>query len=143
MVTNTVVPPGEEVFNTYGEDLSNADLLVRYGFMSDVNENDRVSFPISIIPDLDLDLSALEELELVLGPGLDGAYIDSDGVMSRQLFLHVTAMEKQSELDDILSSKAIVQKVVDFCTERKDHLGKVDVDHLDVSPSKCSRRLWH
>jgi hypothetical protein len=33
MVTNAVILPGTEVFNTYGNSLSNAQLLARYGFM--------------------------------------------------------------------------------------------------------------
>ena len=40
MVVNAVVAPGEEVFNTYGAKLTNAELLVRYGFMLDANDND-------------------------------------------------------------------------------------------------------
>jgi len=32
MVTNAVVRPGHEVFNTYGETLSNLELLINYGF---------------------------------------------------------------------------------------------------------------
>lgn len=32
MVTNGMIAPGSEVFNTYGE-LSNAELLLQYGFM--------------------------------------------------------------------------------------------------------------
>ncbi|EJD07545.1 uncharacterized protein FOMMEDRAFT_24889 [Fomitiporia mediterranea MF3/22] len=40
MVTNDFVPPFSEVFNTYGEHLTNAQLLVRYGFILDINEND-------------------------------------------------------------------------------------------------------
>ncbi|KAF9479094.1 SET domain-containing protein [Pholiota conissans] len=42
MVSNTGIPPHTEVFNTYGEDLSNAQLLNQYGFILDVNENDRL-----------------------------------------------------------------------------------------------------
>lgn len=39
MVTNMVVAPGNEVFNTYGEGLGNAELLLRYGFtLADGNE---------------------------------------------------------------------------------------------------------
>lgn len=44
MVANALVPPGEEIFNTYGASLSNAELLVRYGFMLDVNDNDILSW---------------------------------------------------------------------------------------------------
>ncbi|KAJ7464726.1 hypothetical protein B0H11DRAFT_2050948 [Mycena galericulata] len=42
MVSNLAIPPNSEVFNTYGETLSNAELLVQYGFILDVNENDRL-----------------------------------------------------------------------------------------------------
>lgn len=40
MVVNAAVAPGKEVFNTYGAKLTNAELLVRYGFMLDANDND-------------------------------------------------------------------------------------------------------
>ena len=40
MVTNDSVPPFTEIFNTYGERLTNAQLLVRYGFLLDGNEHD-------------------------------------------------------------------------------------------------------
>jgi hypothetical protein len=40
MVVNAAVGPGEEVFNTYGANLTNAELLVRYGFILDANDND-------------------------------------------------------------------------------------------------------
>ncbi|KAG7448678.1 SET domain-containing protein [Guyanagaster necrorhizus] len=42
MVSNTLIPSHGEVFNTYGETLSNAQLLLRYGFILDVNDNDQV-----------------------------------------------------------------------------------------------------
>ena len=32
MVTNAVVHPAHEVFNTYGETVSNHELLINYGF---------------------------------------------------------------------------------------------------------------
>ncbi|KIK69593.1 hypothetical protein GYMLUDRAFT_512401 [Collybiopsis luxurians FD-317 M1] len=44
MVSNTHIPPHSEIFNTYGEHLTNAQLLVQYGFALDVNDNDRVSW---------------------------------------------------------------------------------------------------
>ncbi|KAH9044238.1 SET domain-containing protein [Lactarius hengduanensis] len=40
MVANAPAAPGEEIFNTYGASLSNAELLMRYGFMLDANDND-------------------------------------------------------------------------------------------------------
>lgn len=42
MISNTAIPPHTEIFNTYGEDLTNAQLLNQYGFILDVNENDRL-----------------------------------------------------------------------------------------------------
>jgi hypothetical protein len=42
MISKTAIPPHTEIFNTYGEDLTNAQLLNQYGFILDVNENDRL-----------------------------------------------------------------------------------------------------
>ena len=44
MVSNTCIPPLTEVFNTYGDSLTNAQLLSQYGFILDLNDNDRVSW---------------------------------------------------------------------------------------------------
>lgn len=44
MMANASVPPFTEVFNTYGEYLTNAQLLVRYGFALDGNDNDIISW---------------------------------------------------------------------------------------------------
>ncbi|KAI0791620.1 hypothetical protein BC629DRAFT_375615 [Irpex lacteus] len=55
MVANLVIPPGEEVFNTYGEHLTNAQLLARYGFALDGNENDVVTFDCDDLPPVDFD----------------------------------------------------------------------------------------
>ncbi|KAL1727819.1 hypothetical protein EV714DRAFT_216539 [Schizophyllum commune] len=44
MVTTTYVPPGTEVFNTYGETLTNAQLLLSYGFILKENDNDHLSW---------------------------------------------------------------------------------------------------
>ncbi|KAI0080163.1 SET domain-containing protein [Panus rudis PR-1116 ss-1] len=50
MVTNRPVAAGGEVFNTYGERLTNAQLLVRYGFALEGNENDMVSWQMDDLP---------------------------------------------------------------------------------------------
>ncbi|EIM80783.1 SET domain-containing protein [Stereum hirsutum FP-91666 SS1] len=47
MVVNAPISPYEEVFNTYGEKLTNAELLLRYGFTLDGNENDVVSWTVA------------------------------------------------------------------------------------------------
>jgi SET domain-containing protein 6 len=44
MVSNAQIQPHAEVFNTYGETLTNAQLLTQYGFVLDVNENDCVTW---------------------------------------------------------------------------------------------------
>jgi N-lysine methyltransferase SETD6 len=51
MVANAAIAPGEEIFNTYGARLSNAELLVRYGFMLDANDNDILTWSIEEIWD--------------------------------------------------------------------------------------------
>lgn len=40
MVSNAPIFADDEVFNTYGENLTNAELLMQYGFVLDGNEND-------------------------------------------------------------------------------------------------------
>ncbi|KAJ7069363.1 SET domain-containing protein [Mycena amicta] len=40
MVSNRPIPANSEIFNTYGETLTNAQLLIQYGFILDVNDND-------------------------------------------------------------------------------------------------------
>ncbi|KAJ7250045.1 hypothetical protein B0H12DRAFT_1121337 [Mycena haematopus] len=44
MVSNLAIPPNSEVFNTYGETLGNAELLVQYGFILDGNDNDHLTW---------------------------------------------------------------------------------------------------
>jgi hypothetical protein len=44
MVSNAPILPHSEVFNTYGEKLTNAQLLLRYGFSLDSNENDCITW---------------------------------------------------------------------------------------------------
>ena len=51
MVVNAAIAPGTEVFNTYGAKLSNAELLVRYGFILDANDNDTLTWTIDEIWD--------------------------------------------------------------------------------------------
>ncbi|KAI0343152.1 hypothetical protein BDW22DRAFT_1241280 [Trametopsis cervina] len=65
MVSNLPIPPHSEVFNTYGEHLTNADLLSRYGFALEGNENDVVSFDMDHLPNVYHDV-----------PGAEGSMID-------------------------------------------------------------------
>jgi SET domain-containing protein 6 len=51
MVVNAAIAPGSEIFNTYGSKLTNAELLVRYGFMLDANDNDILTWTVEEIWD--------------------------------------------------------------------------------------------
>jgi hypothetical protein len=51
MVVNATIAPDSEIFNTYGAKLTNAELLVRYGFMLDANDNDTLTWTIEEIWD--------------------------------------------------------------------------------------------
>jgi hypothetical protein len=51
MVVNAAIAPGSEIFNTYGSKLTNAELLVRYGFMLDANDNDVLTWTVEEIWD--------------------------------------------------------------------------------------------
>lgn len=51
MVVNAAIAPGSEIFNTYGPKLANAELLVRYGFMLDANDNDTLTWTVEEIWD--------------------------------------------------------------------------------------------
>jgi hypothetical protein len=44
MVSNAPILPHTQVFNTYGERLTNAELLARYGFALDENEHDCITW---------------------------------------------------------------------------------------------------
>ncbi|KAK7679455.1 hypothetical protein QCA50_017509 [Cerrena zonata] len=52
MTSNLPIPPHVQIYNTYGENLTNAQLLVRYGFAlpSGCNDNDVVSWKFHELP---------------------------------------------------------------------------------------------
>lgn len=52
MAMNDSVPPFTEVFNTYGERLTNAQLLARYGFLLDGNEHDLLDWSVREMSDV-------------------------------------------------------------------------------------------
>lgn len=61
MVSNLPIPPHAEVFNTYGERLTNAQLLARYGFVLEGNDNDTITFAPEDIRELRSSFSAAED----------------------------------------------------------------------------------
>ncbi|KDQ13749.1 hypothetical protein BOTBODRAFT_145937 [Botryobasidium botryosum FD-172 SS1] len=52
MASNTLITPGQEVFNTYDSGLTNAKLLCQYGFLLDANENDVISWSMKDLEEL-------------------------------------------------------------------------------------------
>ncbi|KAL9712231.1 hypothetical protein Ac2012v2_005309 [Leucoagaricus gongylophorus] len=112
MVSNAEILPNEEVFNTYGERLSNAELLMQYGFILDPNDNDVVHFseteiirfsaslcdgpvvPPSLskqgIMSLTESFTTSNLVSIQKPPSTEAAlYIDSDGKISVQLWLFI------------------------------------------------------
>ncbi|GAA6024991.1 hypothetical protein JCM10207_002105 [Rhodosporidiobolus poonsookiae] len=98
LVTTRPLLPGETVFNHYGPGLSNAHLLVAYGFLLEANEHDRVDISREEAREalglgepeaLALDSAALGESDLVTPPrdGDPGAlFVDADARPSPALF---------------------------------------------------------
>ena len=52
MTSNLPIPPHVQIHNTYGEHLTNSQLLVRYGFAlaSGNNDNDTISWKLYELP---------------------------------------------------------------------------------------------
>lgn len=76
MVTNLYIPPFIEIFNTYGEDLSNAQLLARYGFaLSDGNDNDIVSWDLDELEEIAASLSIDNNTDDALGTPCSGSTV--------------------------------------------------------------------
>jgi len=44
MVTNSLILPGDEIFNSYDNTMNNARLMMQYGFMLEGNSNDRIEW---------------------------------------------------------------------------------------------------
>lgn len=69
MVCNLPIAPWTEVFNTYGEHLTNAQLLARYGFALDGNDNDVVTLrPADLSSLADVTAAALRRGRDTVGP---------------------------------------------------------------------------
>ena len=112
MVTNSLIHPDTEVFNTYDSSAPNSKLLVHYGFMLEANSNDMVFFEIAELGEWleGLDGTPMEALDddqgLLRGLGASDLFfeieqdenrksgdnnstkfaINAEGVMSKRLF---------------------------------------------------------
>ncbi|KAJ6495618.1 hypothetical protein C8R47DRAFT_1115746 [Mycena vitilis] len=52
MVSKLAIPPNSEVSNSYGETLSNAELLVQYDLILDDSDNDHLTWTIDKLAEL-------------------------------------------------------------------------------------------
>jgi hypothetical protein len=149
MVTNTGVPPGEEVFNTYGETLNNAQLLCQYGFQLDINDNDLVTFSDDQLPltEYAMDFEQLQLLNSALIMHSTQCAIDSDGRISSAFWLRAThllgvdtakatqdliAYETQEEHGVPSSLKQVATFIVSLCEHHQ------VPDAISVSDVSCS-----
>ncbi len=114
MVSNTVIPPNSEVFNTYGETLTNAQLLNQYGFILDVNENDRLVWTFrealsSYCPDSIFDQSELAYRE-VHSPEL---CLNDEGKISAQLWtlLLAASLRLSGQFGDLMNAEGLIRKI--------------------------------
>ncbi|KAF8161422.1 hypothetical protein B0H34DRAFT_379734 [Crassisporium funariophilum] len=92
IVSNSPIAPLTEVFNTYGEGLTNAQLLNQYGFALDINDNDRLFWEIEEIlevlaPDQDIG-KPIEEIAVYCREILHGFSADHALFSDSQLVYH-------------------------------------------------------
>lgn len=148
MVVNAPIVTNTEIFNTYGNTLSNAQLLVQYRFVIEGNDNDRVTFQESEImhslngvieamelytwkyPEIredsvfSLQEDMLEAPEELLNhadtPG--GLWIDGDGKISSTLWTLMVYRIRQRLPPSLLAIQSPMQLmgpcVIEFCDRR-------------------------
>ncbi|RDB25405.1 Ribosomal lysine N-methyltransferase 3 [Hypsizygus marmoreus] len=92
MVSNAPILPGSEVFNTYGETLTNAQLLCQYGFVVSFNENDHISWDLADVYQSFTNTSVKHSLTL---SGLEAGYAT---VLRNLVFHGVFARLSESSL---------------------------------------------
>ncbi|KAH8093737.1 SET domain-containing protein, partial [Cristinia sonorae] len=152
MASNLYIPPFTEVFNTYGEDLTNAQLLARYGFMvSDGNEHDVVSWELeelegmygedggafrrlylSLVSAWPRDARRWEGCSSVFQPMRSGLslVVNGDGKLSHQLWMYCAARSLQR----VGMCGGGVPDVLEFLARLADLVGVGDADG-DEGPS--------
>ncbi|KAF5375546.1 hypothetical protein D9615_009138 [Tricholomella constricta] len=143
MVSNVPVLPNEEVFNTYGETLTNAQLLAQYGFVLDVNENDRLNWDLKEVYTHCTGLSgvctwSLPELENIWLAILSRAAVcEALGSIaeSNLVYLHTDTSGKTLCLDGDgkISHQLWTLLALPFCLQRipgnvAEHLGEITND---------------
>lgn len=143
MVSNAPILPFSEIYNTYGENLSNADLLFRYGFMLDENDNDSVSFSENdftesfslSIEKTQLSPEGLDPSQMVSMTNRTGWFIDAEGSVSHHMWLDIVLQHCFKELGAQCDADALIEQVIQaqlnyerLTSEEEDNV------ELDVSP---------
>ncbi|KAL1678818.1 hypothetical protein EV122DRAFT_211244 [Schizophyllum commune] len=161
MVTTTYVPPETEVFNTYGEGLTNAQLLLSYGFILKQNDNDHLSWdpaePDLLGPDaegvLDLYRSALERLPAgFLAPLLQSELVEQntnltpfsitgEGMLNGSLWLLLAVQSLMTEHRSSAFGEPTTESIVFrlpaiIATQLYMEAGDEDRAHMGVDESK-------
>ncbi|KAI5834240.1 SET domain-containing protein [Schizophyllum commune Tattone D] len=161
MVTTTYVPPGTEVFNTYGETLTNAQLFLSYGFILTQNDNDHLSWdpaePDLLGPDaegvLDLYRSALERLPAgFLAPLLQSELVEQntnltpfsitgEGMLNGSLWLLLAVQSLMTEHRTSAFGEPTTESIVSrlpavIATQLYMEAGDDDRAHMGVDESK-------
>ncbi|KAI4523627.1 SET domain-containing protein [Schizophyllum commune Loenen D] len=161
MVTTTYVPPETEVFNTYGETLTNAQLLLSYGFILKQNDNDHLSWdpaePDLLGPDaegvLDLYRSALERLPAgFLAPLLQSELVEQntnlppfsitgEGMLNGSLWLLLVVQSLMTEHRTAAFGEPTTESIVSrlpaiIATQLYMEAGDEDRAHMEVDESK-------
>lgn len=123
IVTTLTAEPSEELFNSYGDALSNVDLAIEYGFVLEANEFDKVTFGESISKQVG---EAYDDHEQELFVNDLALFIDSQARVSLGLFgLHdsailnsiVLAYEQSTTISDG-NVRHMIQKLLQRIDER-------------------------
>lgn len=121
MVSNSAILPHSQVFNSYGETLTNAQLLVRYGFALDDNENDCITWEWSdlfaSINETSGRLSRNDVMQLYtqaieLWPSTNSGWTHSGLVYSPQMVTASAAVVKNTRLDPEKISNQVEHSVL-------------------------------
>ena len=162
MVSNAGIPPHSEIFNTYGEDLTNAQLLTQYGFVLDINENDRLCWTMDgilriispgesaekvwhhvagVLPQISEDhrLYDTSQLTYYEPPTVERLCLNDEGMVSHQLWtvLFVLAFRRNFTLATEVETLGYLPLVLDLLLKLENSLGddEIHVDRDDDEPS--------
>ncbi|KAF8271602.1 hypothetical protein EI94DRAFT_1720152 [Lactarius quietus] len=111
----------EMIFNTYGASLGNAELLVRYGFMLDANDNDVLTeighgVCMEILRDWQND-KGWTDSELVVDSTLEenrnALYMTADGALSHKLWVGIAlaSLQRQGVRVDVMQTRQLLESM--------------------------------